>query len=87
MPEYPNLERSAERSAERFAIVNFLNWLSANGVFLAQWDGDWAAPIPVAGYEPLVCEYLGIDMGAVEAERRALIAEETKRHQEAHGDE
>ena len=81
MPKYPNLDKLTEHTAERFAIMTFLEWLSKRGISLGRWSksGLCLDAIPASEHERLLYEYLGVDQEALECERRALIAEETAR--------
>ena len=60
-------------------IGDFLDWLSEQGIHLAKWeevDGlrrDQRLFAVGAPFESLLADYFGVDLKAMEAERRALL--------------
>lgn len=74
---YPNLARLDDVHAEKLVVADFLEWLDGERIGLAsviRGDGhDRWAPI-TEGHESLAARYLGLDLNAIERERRAMLA-------------
>jgi len=74
MSDYPEHDKLAAVSEESQAQGELLDWLSDQGVHLMLWDTreeaflHWSKPI-----NQILAEYHGIDLGKVEAEKRAML--------------
>ena len=75
--KYPALSKLDDMSGERAAILDFLEWLGEQRIDLCSLvpgvSVDRWAPI-TEGREALAARRLGIDLRAVENERRAILA-------------
>lgn len=79
----PECDKMLRLKEERHAedAEDFLEWLRGEkGYVFARWeeDGDFLEPARYQSTESLLAEWLGIDLEAVERERRALLAEVRK---------
>lgn len=76
MSTTPQLDRMREVQAESQAVGQFLEWLSEQRIDLCSLivgsGHDRWAPI-TDGTEKLLARYFGIDLNAVERERRAVL--------------
>jgi len=74
-PQHEKLDAVKDLSQ---AIADFLDWLnSEKGIFLASYgniDSNWLTP-DITAKDRLLAEYFGIDLDALEAEKRAMLAE------------
>jgi hypothetical protein len=74
--KYPALARLDDVQAEKYAVRDFLDWLGEQRIDLCTvipgLAHDRWAPIS-EGYDKLIARHLGIDLDAVENERREIL--------------
>ena len=76
---YPQCEKMSAVNAEAQSIGNFLEWLSEQGLFVAEYTkiegyrDEQAWPINES-VEQLLARYFEIDLKKVEKERHAMLA-------------
>jgi hypothetical protein len=71
-PEYPEHEKLAKVQPETQAAHDFLEWLGGKGIMLARVDERGMA-LTVGNDRDLLAEWKGVDLAALEAEKRAMI--------------
>jgi len=78
--KYPELAKMDDAQPTSQVIGEFLDWLSENGMLVGKhivpegWTTEAFLPIS-EGTEALLARYFGIDLNAVERERRQVLAE------------
>jgi hypothetical protein len=74
--EYPECKKMAAVQEKSQVLSSFVDWLQSKGIHLAKWQKrysvDELCEIHVP-YEELFADYFGIDLKAVECERRAML--------------
>lgn len=79
--KYPQLAQMAAVQRESQSIGGFIEWLGENGMVICTWDeglrGTRFFPI-VESTEKVLARHFGVDLNAVESERRQVLAELTK---------
>lgn len=72
--ETPECDKLAEVHHERVTLAEFLEWLSGQGLWVAEEATLRGYMVPTGrNLDSLVLQFLGIDEAKLEAERRALL--------------
>lgn len=86
MSDYPEHEKLAAVKDESQAQGEFLSWLtSEKGVHLFVFDGDSPRSL-MCSAEDLLAEYHGVDLKALEREKRAMLEQMRRASSEEQGD-
>ena len=76
--QYPECERWAAVHDQARVIGEFLEWLNADGILLSRICSMPGRPeferlLITESRDTVIARYLGIDLGTLEAERRAML--------------
>jgi hypothetical protein len=74
--EYPECEKMAAVREKSQVLSDFVDWLQTKGIHLAKWHDRGGADELFeihTPYDELFADYFGIDLKAVERERRAML--------------
>jgi len=73
--DYPEHDKLREVQAETQAAGEFIEWLGTKGIFLASYIEGHNFPREVpTSIQALLAEWAGVDQGAIEREKRAMLA-------------
>lgn len=72
--KYPECEKLSRMREQQMVLVGFLDWLEEQGLVLATMHGSYSKLTP-SSRKPndLIMEYLKVDQGRLEKERRAML--------------
>ena len=83
MNNYPEHEKLRARESDHETIIDFLDWLTADGLVIARWEecptgragGDYREEATTdRGKGDLIARYFGIDSAKFSAEKDAMLA-------------
>lgn len=73
-PEYPQHEKLRVVADQSQMCGEFIEWLGTKGINLAEWDGETGRMYPThQSTTPLLAEFFGIDLKALDAEKAAIL--------------
>lgn len=77
---YPECEKMRAVHEKSQAIGEFLDWLSERGIVLASYYEEAGLSPHRVNVEALLAEYFGIDLDKAEQEKRTILEELRKQH-------